>query len=188
MSGEQLCAVLLATQPQNPLNAQGADSILLAGHKPHCTKPQRQRKVAGLEYGSCRHRDLTPTLAAQPKPPGHRPCLPTAAARAYEAIRPTKLTQVSTTSFVRPEAGLELRQRAGIVLHGAAHYGLRQVESRGYPISHILPSSIGCIASGKLHEYINLSFCNHNIVVTRYSLAGVLTFCYAIVKKGKSTK
>ena len=40
---------LIAAQPQRPLQAHGADPVLLAGDLPHHSEPSRQRLVAAVE-------------------------------------------------------------------------------------------------------------------------------------------
>jgi len=112
---------LVTAQAQDTLDTQGTGPILLARYGPHRSKPQRQRKVAALKYGPRRHRDLAPTLAAQPKPPTHRPRLSTSTAGADKAIGPTKLTQVRPTGLVGGKAGFELGQGSRVVLHDTLH-------------------------------------------------------------------
>src|SRR5438477_504269 len=49
-------------------------------------------------------------------------------------FRPAHPEKIITTSFLRSEALLEVRQRARIVFHGLLHYLLWLPESNGYPI------------------------------------------------------
>src|SRR5205823_12812569 len=53
-------------------------------------------------------------------------------------FRPAHPEKIITTSFLRSEALLEVRQRARIVFHGLLHYLLWLPESNGYPITPIL--------------------------------------------------
>jgi hypothetical protein len=46
---------LVASQPQYPLQAQGAHAVLPAGHEPHREEPRSQRFTSVLKYRAGRH-------------------------------------------------------------------------------------------------------------------------------------
>jgi hypothetical protein len=147
-------------QAQDPLDSQRTGTIFLAGHVPHGSKPQRQRKTAVLKDRPGRDRGLAPTSAAQPEPPAHHPSFLASAAGAYEAVRPAKSTQIRATSLVRAEACFEVHQGVRVVLHAATHYGLREVESSTYPSRNkqaVYPNVGSCRARSVPRLWINVS-------------------------------
>lgn len=64
---------LVAAQPKNSLQSQGADPGLLACDPPDRAEPKSKRKVAALENGACRDRDVRP---ASPTVPEAAACFP----------------------------------------------------------------------------------------------------------------
>ena len=119
----------VAAQPQDSLQSQRTDPVLLRGDVPHGAEPQRQRFVRVLEEGSRRHRRLMTTGGAQPEPSLHWPGSLSFAGRANKTAGPTQAEEVLPAGSLRRESGLQFLQRPRIVFHDRKHYKLWQVES-----------------------------------------------------------
>src|SRR5205823_1553442 len=108
---------LKPTQPEDPLQAQCAGTVLLAGHIPHRTKPHHQRLPRVLENRTRRSRSLAPAIAALEQSGTHQDSLGSLALRTSKTLRPAEADQVRSTRFLRRKALLELLDSSRVVLH-----------------------------------------------------------------------
>src|ERR1035441_3029082 len=129
---------VVAPQAQNPLEADSAGTVLLAGDCPHRPKPNRQRFACVLENCSGCHRTLIPATCTLPQQPTHRPVLPSATTRATKTIRPPQPHEIFPAGCLCRKARLKFGQISGIILHGRPYYILGLPESSRYPISSSL--------------------------------------------------
>ena len=107
---------LVAAQPEHPLQAQGADAVLLAGDEPHRQEPHPQRLACVLKHRAGRQRCAPTTTPAPQQPIRHRPRLPDhAAVRAGEAIRPTESPDILPASRVAAEPLVHLLERPWVI-------------------------------------------------------------------------
>ena len=93
---EQELGGLVAAQPALRLKLERRHAIEMAGKKVGSKESGLQRKVAGLQVGSRRHRSLPPTARALPgRPiPVQFPALATATGGADQALRPPPLDEI----------------------------------------------------------------------------------------------
>ena len=86
---------LIAAQPEYPLQAQGADTVLLAGDEPHCQKPHPQWLAGVLKNRARCQGSFTLTNPTLENPARSRPrfsCCPTTTAN--EPVWPTEATNI----------------------------------------------------------------------------------------------
>src|SRR5579863_7234294 len=77
-------------QSQDPLQTQGASTVLLGSHPPHSPKPQPQRTPGILKDCSCRRRSLMPTLDAFQEHLSHPPVPARSTASTAKSVRPSQ--------------------------------------------------------------------------------------------------
>ena len=80
----------ISLDPQNSLESQGADSILLADYMPNRPKPKLKRFSGILKDGPCRYRGFVLTLRAMVQLATGHPRLVISTTRASKTIRPSK--------------------------------------------------------------------------------------------------
>jgi len=85
---------MITPQPQNPLQAQRAHTVLLARDIPHGFKPKAQGLVRVVKQGARSRRNLVTTRDAPELPALHRPSLDGSAPWANKSIRPSQLGDV----------------------------------------------------------------------------------------------
>ena len=113
---------LIAAQPQDSLQAEGADSLLLAGEIPRTGEPDLQGRAGLVKDGARGDGGLTATVFAhQPDTAaavrrGHG-----AAARAGETVRPAQAFEVGQARLLGGKPVKEFTPGARIVLSGDGH-------------------------------------------------------------------
>jgi hypothetical protein len=122
---------LVAPQPQQPLDGQGARPVLLVRHLPPRAKPPRQRQAAALQDRSDRPRGRSSASSAKPPSTAHPPCLRATAGRAPESVRPSPLLQIKPACLFCRKLLLQLHQRPWVCFPTHLHYHLGLVESNG---------------------------------------------------------
>src|SRR3989475_2807180 len=125
--------LLVTSQPQHPLQTQGAGAIFLGGHPPHSPKPRRQGAPRILEDRSGCHRGLMTAPRTLQEHPAQGPILFTPAARTPKPIGPAQVEKILPTSLLRGKTGFELRKVPRVIFHSAAILHVVAPESRGYP-------------------------------------------------------
>ena len=109
---------LVARQPQDVLQAQGTDPILLTGHPPQGPKPDPRRGTRVLENRPRRQPDLISTPGALPSCRAQRPGFRLPTAWAAEPFWPPQTEQILSAGLLRSEPRFELRHRARVLFHG----------------------------------------------------------------------
>src|SRR5207247_646155 len=127
---------LVTAEPQHALQTEGADAILLTGHPPQSVEPHLQRSARVLKNRPRSQRSLVRTARTLPERGTQPPSSAFPTTGTAKPFRPAHPEKIITTSFLRSEALLEVRQRARIVFHGLLHYLLWLPESNGYPLLH----------------------------------------------------
>ena len=107
----------VASQPQNALNAHCTCPILLTGHVPDRSKPQRERQSRPMENGPCGDRHLTSATSAQPQPVLHGPSFLMATTGANETVGPPQQLQIHPAGVIRRESTFQFQNRSRIVFH-----------------------------------------------------------------------
>ena len=134
---------LITSQTENTFQAQSARSVFLAGYKPHCCKPNLQRKLGPLEDSARRHRNLTsalPTMkiASTCYPRVRFPSAPST----LKSFWPTTTQKIAAACRFICKPFQELLVRTRVVLsrhwiqscfHTKQHYILWALASSGYP-------------------------------------------------------
>src|ERR1035441_8155516 len=108
---------LITPQSEDPLQAQRAGTVLLAGHIPHGTKPHHQRLPRVLENRARRGRGLVPATAALKQGGTDQDSLGSLALRTAKPLRPPEADQVRSTRLLRRKALLKLLDSSRIVFH-----------------------------------------------------------------------
>ena len=119
----------IASQAQDTLQAQGADTLFLIRDIPNGSKPQLQWFSRILEYGSCCYRGLKMTILAFIKFLSNLPSLMMPTARTTKSIRPTKAIKVVSTGLFCAKLLLKFHQSLGIIFHTRQYYILGLPES-----------------------------------------------------------
>src|SRR5271157_12924 len=129
---------LIAAQPENTLQAQSTDAILLAGDLPHGAEPDRQGQVTVLKNGSRGDRHLIPAIAAKPPIPPNRPSIGSRAPRTHPSPGPPQSCEVFGAGILAAIAPFQLQQGLRKILaHDSERYILGLVASSKYPYSQI---------------------------------------------------
>ena len=101
----------IAAQARIPLELQGRDGLLVAGHEENPEEPDLQGNPSLVEDGSGRQRGLVAASPALLEPSlRDRVALPMAAAWAHEAPRPTHAPQMLPAGLLVREHRLEVEQ------------------------------------------------------------------------------
>ena len=124
---------LVTPQPQHPLEAHGAGTVLLAGHPPDRPEPKCQGLAGVLKDRPGRHRTLVVATRTLQQNAGLRPTFPPATARAAKAVRPTEPKQILPAGLLRRKASLKFHQIPRKILHRGPYYRLWLPESSEYP-------------------------------------------------------
>ena len=103
---------------EDPLEAEGADPVLLVRHVPHGCEPGRQRRSSQVEDGARRHRCRMPAVRATSQTITSLPGGSTTAARAGEPIAPTQPLEIGDTVCIVGEPGHEILP-SGRVVHAS---------------------------------------------------------------------
>jgi hypothetical protein len=120
---------LIAAQAQNPLQAQGANSVL--SHRP---KPDRQRQMAVLKNRPRRDRHLVVADGASPAIPPHAAGRRSRTTWTCPSPRPSKHCRILDAGIFAAETFLQLKQSPRIIpAHGSKHDILGSVSSSKYP-------------------------------------------------------
>lgn len=107
---------LVAAQPKNSLQSQGADPALLACDPPDCPKPESKGKATALENGACRDRDIPPASPTVPEAAACFPSLVMGAAWASEPRRPANPGEIILAGLVGSKPMFEFEQGSWIKL------------------------------------------------------------------------
>src|SRR5271169_72423 len=94
----------VASQPQHPFQAQGAYALLLTRHVPHCSEPQLQGLLGGLENSTSGHRDLKIAKAATIIVSACVPTLAVTTSRTAESVRPAHLKKIVAAGILARES------------------------------------------------------------------------------------
>src|SRR5271157_4376268 len=107
---------LIASQAEYPLQAQGAHTVLLAGHEPHCEEPRPQRFTRVLKYRAGSQRRASITDPAPQQSVRHNPRFPDLLAmRADKAIWPSQAANIVPACCIITELLFHLLERPRIV-------------------------------------------------------------------------
>lgn len=110
---------LIASQPEYPLQAQGAHTVLLAGHEPHREEPHPQRFTRVLKYrAGCQGRAPIAAPAPQQSVRHHPRFLDLLAMRAAKAVRPSQPANILPTCCIITEPLFHLLECPRIVCPG----------------------------------------------------------------------
>ena len=136
---------LIASKAKNTLQAQSTRPVLLAGHKPHGSKPSAQRHSRPLKDDPRRHRDLMSVLPTMKVTPTCRPRLslrPTP--RTFKSLRPTATQDITAACrlidkplqklLVRPRIVFS-RDRIRSSTHRPTYYMWGVLASSGHPLT-----------------------------------------------------
>src|SRR3954447_7659359 len=125
---------LVTLEPQHPLKAHGARTVLLAGDPPSRPKPKGQGLAGILKDRPSSHRTLVVAIRTLQKNAGFWPALSPATARAAKAVRPTEPKQILPAGRLRRKASLKFHQIPRKILHRRPYYRLGLPESSKYPL------------------------------------------------------
>jgi len=132
----------VAPNTQDPLEAQGAHHVVVAGHVPDCPEPQTERLLRVPATRSGADRRLVVAPSARDECTRDQTRVVVAAPRATEAIGPAKVDKIVPARGVGREARLELQEILWVVLRGRGTYQLAQAESTKYTfLLHLRPRS-----------------------------------------------
>ena len=106
-----------ASQPQHPFQAQGADALLLTCHVPHCSEPQLQGLLGGLENRTCCHRNLKIAKAATIRVSACVPTHAVTASRTAESVRPAHLKKILAAGTLTRESSLKFKNCLRAIFH-----------------------------------------------------------------------
>jgi hypothetical protein len=99
----------VAAQAQDPLHAQGADTLLLVDDRPQGLKPPAERQVGVVEHRPGGDREIVAAASAAIERRGHLPDLVVTATGTTRTCRPTDPFQVGAASGFVPKPPLKLR-------------------------------------------------------------------------------
>ena len=109
----------VAAQPQHPLQAQGADTILLAGYEPHRKKPYAQRLSGVMEHRASSQRSLRIARFAHQHTARRHPRLPeNPTTPANESVRPAQPPDVVTATRLDPKPVVHFMECARVINAG----------------------------------------------------------------------
>ena len=113
---------LIAAQPQDSLQPEGADALLLAGEIPRASQPDLQGRAGLVKDGARGDGGLTTTVFA------HQPDTAAAVrrghgaeARAGKAVRPTQAFEIGRAGLLGGKPVEEFTPRARVILNGVRH-------------------------------------------------------------------
>jgi len=109
----------ITARPEDPLQAQGAGAVRLAGHKPHRPKPDGEGRPHILKHGARRHRRLTVAPRTLEQGGTHRPRLATSATWTPKPLGPPQPKEVIATTFFGREPGLKFLKSPRVIFHPA---------------------------------------------------------------------
>src|SRR3990172_7572825 len=109
----------VAAQTQHPLQAQGADAILLAGYEPHRKEPRAQRLAGVLEHRAGGQRRFAVARPASKHAARHYPRLPdNPTMTANEPVRPTQAVNIVAATVVTTEPIVHFFERSRVINAG----------------------------------------------------------------------
>jgi len=107
----------VAAQPQNPFQTKRTCTIFLAGHPPHCSKPNWQRQMGTVEYRSRSNRNLMTTFFALVQGFSNCCSIFPVTLWADKSVRPPERKKIVSAPRHATKSRFKFHQIPGIILH-----------------------------------------------------------------------